>query len=135
MDKIVKRLKNYIPVRVELEDEAERRKRLQAQETYHPAKMASLVDGRVDYDDTPPKWVVALQAELAEIERMIECLDDPLERTVLRLRYIDGDEEDRTKPKKWTDVAAKLYGSPYKERMARRLHNKAVEHLNEKSHP
>lgn len=139
MREVIERLKTYIPLKLELENEAERRKRLQAQETYHPAKMSNLINGRVDYEDKPPAKVVAMREELAEIERWIDSVDDPLEREVLRLRYIDGDEYDRTKLKKWDDVARNLYGNdgPGPKRAAQRLHDGAVLHLREKeeSHP
>ncbi len=134
MTEIVEKLKRYIPIRVELENEKERRTRMRAQETYHPAQMSGLVNNRVDYEEKPPAWVMDLRRELDEIERSIDALDDPLEREVLRLRYIDGDKE-QPRPMRWKDVAQHLYGCKFlcdgSRKNLQRIHTKALMHLQE----
>lgn len=137
MTDIVVRLKRYIPLRMELENEQERRKRMQSLETYHKAQMSSLVNSRVDYEEKPPDWAVAIRNELSDIEQMISSLEDPLEREVLRMRYIEGDPE-KPRPMRWGDVAHKLYGCKFicdgTRKSLQRTHNSAIENI-KKSHP
>ena len=49
-----------------------------------------------------------LDREMSEIEDAIDALTDPMQREVLRLRYIDCEDLRLTR---WNDVAMKIYGS------------------------
>ena len=108
MQDIVEILKRYIPLRVELEN------------------------------GIPPERAAAMHEELTEIEKLIDTLNDPLERLVLRLRYLEGDSA-QAKPMKWDDVAKRLYrGCCEGKRWAlHRIHTSALANLSakEESHP
>lgn len=64
-------------------------------------------------------------AMLIAIEDAIETLDSPVERTILRLRYLEGH--------KWTSVCLKLEALGYSERQVYYLHGFALKKLEEVS--
>lgn len=69
-----------------------------------------------------------LDREMAEIEDAIDALTDPMQREVLRLRYIDCEDLRHTR---WDEVAMKIYGSDEeKHKMAIwRIHGHALQAL------
>lgn len=66
--------------------------------------------------------------EMDEIEDMISKLDDPLERVLLRFRYMDGE---RGRLMLWKDVAKHIRGDDSAKDLlfVRRLHRQALDHL------
>lgn len=69
-----------------------------------------------------------IYTELMEIEDAIDSLSDPMQKEVLRLRYIDCENCRHTK---WNDVAVKIYGCDSdKHKMAVwRIHGHALQEL------
>ena len=70
----------------------------------------------------------ANKRKMDEIRQTIENLKDPLQRTVLRIRYIDCHNGRLTT---WPQIATRIYGGNDEARMKAtyRLHNKALEAL------
>ena len=68
------------------------------------------------------------RAKMREIEDTISSLPDPMQREVLRLRYIDVDS---WTPVKWREVARIMYGDDDEKDVLRvhRLHRDAVDSL------
>ena len=75
--------------------------------------------------------IEANEAEMKAIENAIDALADPLEREVLRLRYIDGSYSVKSKKMKWKDVALIMYGNNEKSTidMLYQIHNKALQNI------
>ena len=65
--------------------------------------------------------LAALRKQLVEIENAIDALEDPDERTVMRLRYIQG--------LRWEAIAMRMY---YGRTTVFRIANRAEEHLAQK---
>ena len=91
------------------------------------------------YEERALPQIQAAQDEMEAIEAEISALRDPLERTVLRLRYIDGEY---CRYMKWKDVATNVYGDNEEKYLTavHRIHERALQNLraagtNEKSHP
>lgn len=66
--------------------------------------------------------------EMNYLEDAVDNLTDPMQKEVLRLRYMDGD---RCKHMKWDDVAISIYGSAdEKHKMSiYRIHGHALQEL------
>lgn len=69
-----------------------------------------------------------LDGEMAEIEDAIDELTDPMQREVLRLRYIDCENLRHTR---WSDVAIRLYGDDDEKNLMAvwRVHGHALQAL------
>lgn len=63
------------------------------------------------------------EAQVLTIEWAIQTLEDPGERVVMRLRYMEG--------RSWASVVAKLQREGYSERTVYRLHGSALLKLKE----
>lgn len=82
----------------------------------------------------------ANKQKMDEIQRAVESIEDPLQRSVLRAKYIDCKAGDLTI---WSDVALLIYGRDDESKMQAiyRLHGRALQSLGviiedtEKSHP
>lgn len=152
-DVVKQRLFSYIYLKKEVDHQLERLQRMRSQEilpaqkesdgSAHTAgnsdRMANAVIRRMAYEDRVLPQIQAAQAEMDAIEDEISALRDPLERTVLRLRYIDGEY---CRHMKWNDVATSVYGDDEEKHLTavHRIHGRALENLraasaNEKSHP
>lgn len=70
----------------------------------------------------------ANKAEMLQIEQAINRLEDPLQREVLRQRYLDGDG---WKPVPWREVAWRLYHDDDEKELQRvmRVHREAIDAL------
>ena len=68
--------------------------------------------------------------EMLEIEQTVNALPDPLEREVLRLRYMDSDNV-RNIP--WSHIALELYGDDDQKYLDAifRLHKSALNHVSQ----
>ena len=80
--------------------------------------------------------VQANRREMKVIESAVEALKNPLEREVLRLRYLNPSIDPQTGKQSvrhttWSEIAFSLYGEcvPAVQKRAIRLHNKAITHL------
>lgn len=71
--------------------------------------------------------ITANDKEIACINAAVHALSDPMEREVLRLRYLDGDG-DSYRLMRWREVAIRIYGDDDAKDIisAQRLHDKAL---------
>lgn len=88
-------------------------------------RMAQAIEAYMEYEEQIRPLVEANRREMAEIEAAVAALPDPLEREVLRLRYMDGEN---MRLLSWKEVAYKLFGEcdESSQKRARRIHEKAV---------
>ena len=133
------RLAAYVSLRTENENRLERLTRLkneaeipatrQGDESQHTpggnSRMERAIIRAMEYEESIRPLIEANRREMAAIEASIAALPDPLEREILRLRYVDGDGY-RAMP--WKDVALKLFGDDDERHIlaAYRLHGRAL---------
>lgn len=74
------------------------------------------------------KQLAEISEEMSEIETAVDSLDDPIQKEVLRLRYMDPEE---CKHMKWGDVARTIYGSDDEKNLIAiwRIHGHALQAL------
>ena len=136
------RLARYISLRRENENQLERLARMRNEEkipaikesdgSQHTAggsdRMANAIIRRMEYEDRVMPQIEENLKEMEYIEATINRLPDPMEREVLRLRYIDGSTW-RHLP--WGEVALRLYGDNDEKQLLAtyRLHKRAIENL------
>lgn len=90
------------------------------------------VDMRVDWCDSHNAEYEKNLAEMREVDKAIESLEDPLEREILRLRYTDFRYGKRMS---WKQVKEALYGKMSVGKMTiYRLHDDGVKHFSELGH-
>lgn len=137
-----KRLQSYIGLRLENENINERIARMQSAAEIPPMssgdgsqhtsssgdRMARAVERLIEYKAQVAPTLESNRREMLEIENAVNALPDPLEREVLRLRYID---DDHNRYRRWADVAFALYGDDDDKyiRAATRLHEFALQDL------
>ena len=117
-----KQLMRYSRLKKENENRAETLARMKAAAEFAPSgepdgsqhtsgdgqRMARAVENYLEYEEQMRPLMEKNRAEMLRIEQAVAQLPDPLEREVLRLRYLDGDA---WRLPKWRDVAMKIYGS------------------------
>lgn len=66
--------------------------------------------------------------EMTRIEDAVDSLTDPMQKEVLRLRYIDGE---RCKHMRWNDISTAIYGDDEDKnlRAVYRIHGQALKEL------
>lgn len=133
------RLLSYISLRMEIENQLERLERLK-NEAKIPAirrddglpgdkckhgKMERAIIRAMEYEEAIGPMIDANRLEMQAIEDAIDSLPDPMEREILRLRYIDGDF---CRHMPWKDVALNLFGGNDERHILAtyRLHGKAL---------
>lgn len=136
------RLKSYISLRMEVDNQLDRLARMRNEEKI-PAiqmgneskrtggasdRMARAVIRRMEYEERVLPKIEAAQAEMEAIEDAIDSLENPLERDVMRCRYIDGSYHRHTK---WREVARIVLGDDddNRIRMAFRIHEQALQNI------
>lgn len=94
-------------------------------------KMETAVIRYMEEEAAAAPIIEANRREMLEIREAIKGLDDPLEREVLRLRYIASDTTQRNP---WRDIAVAIYGDDdEKDLMAvYRIHARALHSLGNK---
>ena len=133
------RLARYISLRRENENQLERLARMRNEEkipairesdgSQHTSggsdRMANAIIRRMEYEERVMPQIDGNLKEMEYIEGAINSLPDPMEREVLRLRYIDGSTW-RHLP--WGEVALRLYGDNDERCMKAtfRLYQKAI---------
>lgn len=139
------RLSSYVSLKMEIENQMERLARMK-NEAKIPAirqgdgsqhtpgsgdRMERAILRYMDYEERMTPKIEAIQAEMDEIEAAIDAVADPLEREILRLRYIDG-EFCRLMP--WKDVALRMFGDNDERHIlaAYRLHGQALVSISDK---
>ena len=115
------RLARYISLKKENENRLERLARMKSNAEMPAQKdpdgsrhtgsggecMARAIEAYVAYEELIGPLVEANRREMAEIEAAVAALPDPLEREVLRLRYMDGEH---CRMLSWREVAWGMYG-------------------------
>lgn len=142
-DKMTKeRLASYISLRLEVDNQLERLARMRNDEKipamresdgsqHNPGsgdRMERAIIRRMEYEDRVMPQIEAALVEMETIEQAIYAVADPMEREVLRLRYMEGNYI-RHMP--WRDVALKLFGDDDKRHMVAtyRLHTRALNNI------
>ena len=139
------RLVNYIKIKAEIEHYLERIARMKSEERFAPLResdgsqhqagasdrMANAVLRRMDYQEKMAPRINKNLDEMEAVERAIDALDDPMERDVLRLRYLEHDPESIYRQPAWGDIALRIYrGNDEKHLKAVfRLHGRALESI------
>lgn len=133
----------YVSLRMENENRLERLARLK-NETEIPAirqgdgsQHSPSTGGRIEraiirameYEEQIKPLIEENRRTMRAIEARIDALPDPMEREVLRLRYIDGDGGCRQMP--WKDVALAVFGDNDDRHLLAtyRLHGRAIQHI------
>lgn len=133
------RLATYVSLKMEIENQMERLARMK-NEAKIPAirqgdgsqnatgagdRMERAILQYMEYEERIMPQIKVIQAEMEEIKVAIDSVPDPLEREILRLRYIDG-EHCRMMP--WKDVALRMFGDNDERHIlaAYRLHGRAL---------
>lgn len=135
-------LSAYVLLLSEVEHIVERISRLKAEEALPPPRiggytgvstgnkdrMERAIIRRIEYEEQNLPRIQEAKAKMQRIEDAVYALRDPLERTVLRLRYLDCDCSRLTR---WHEVAAAIYGDNNEKdiRAVYRLHNRALDNL------
>lgn len=116
------RLETYIPIRLETELQQERIARMKSQEQFSGLRqgdgsrhtggagdrMAQKIESRISLEMEQDPIIADNLKEMEEIRQAVSSLKNPMERVVIRLRYIDG-TCNRMMP--WSDVAIQIYGA------------------------
>lgn len=99
-------------------------------------RMVRAIEAYMEYEEQIGPLVEANRREMAEIEAAVAALPDPLEREVLRLRYLQPSFDietgrDSCRLTLWSDIADAIYGNPYEKgiKMVLRVHRRALERL------
>lgn len=135
-------LRKYVSLKMEVENQLERIARARSEERFPSMRenigsqrplggsdrMGAAIIRRMDLEEKLTPIISAKLDEMERIERAINFLDDPMEREILRIRYIDG-HSFRLTP--WRDVALKVYGDDDEAQLSavHRLHGRALQHL------
>lgn len=135
-------LQSYVGLRLEAENITERLARLRAEAQLPPMRnsdgsqhtpgaadrLARSVEALLEYEQRTAPRLAQIRAQLAAIEAAVDALPDPLEREVLRLRYLDAKNGRLVK---WRKVAYAIYGDDDDSDMQAvfRLHDEALKHL------
>ena len=92
-------------------------------------RLTGAVLRRMDYEERIRPLIEANLREMEKIEEAISQIQDPMEREVLRLRYIDGA---CWKPMPWSEVALQIYGDNDERCLMAtyRLHSRALASIN-----
>lgn len=136
------RLQNYIYLRMERDNRRERITRMKAEEqlpamrepdgSQHTGgsgdRMAGAIIRRMEYEEKARPIIEANEREMAAIEEAINRIPNPMEREVLRLRYIDGEY---CRHLTWDEIAMRIYGNDDESanKAAKRLHGGALNSL------
>ena len=87
--------------------------------------MARAVERYMEYEREIRPVLAANRREMDAVRAAVEALSDPMEREVLRLRYLDTNG---CRLMRWRDVALAIYGDDDEKDVlsARRIHDSAI---------
>lgn len=138
------RLARYISLKKENENRLERLARMRSNAElpvqWHPDgakhtgssgdRMARAVEACMEYEEQIRPLIEANCREMKAIEEAVAALPDPMEREVLRLRYMDSNS---IRPFTWREIALCMYGSDGESqiRSLMYLHQKALSHISD----
>ena len=136
------RLMEYISLRMETDHQLERIERMRAEEQFPSMRepdgsqhtggggnrMAGAIIRRMEYEERVRPQIEENNRKMAEIEEAINRMPNPMEREVLRLRYIDGGY---CRHMAWGDIAVRIYGDNDERCLLAtyRLHQKALSNI------
>lgn len=136
------RLSQYIYLKMEVEHQEERIARMKREETIPALKigdgskhssgtgdrMERAILRRMEYEERITPKIEAAVEEMRVIEDAVAALPDPMEREVLRLRYMEGA---CLRHPSWKEIARKLFGDNDERYMvaAYRLHARALHNV------
>lgn len=135
------RLKKYILLKKENENHLERLIRMKSKAKYKELKqnegmkancsgesMAKIIESYIEYELQIVKTIEANRKEMKEIEAIVNRLQDPLQREILRLRYLDSNN---SKLQSWSNIAWIIYqdNSLGAVKACQRIHNKALKKI------
>lgn len=140
------RLATYVSLRMETDRQLEKLARMKNEEKL-PAmrvgdeskrtgttgdRLERLIIRRMEYEERILPEIESKEQEMEAIEDAIRALPDPLDREVLRLRYMEG-EFYRLMP--WRQVALKLFGSDDDKHILAtyRAHGRALKRIKEQN--
>lgn len=140
MDK--NRLYRYVSLEMEYQSQLERLERLE-NDTLLPAmqegdgsqrsilkssRMEKAAIRKMEAEKRINAKIDSIIDEMAKIEDAVDSLKDPLQREVLRLRYIDGEGYRHTR---WCDISCAIYGDDEERnlRQVYRIHGQALKEL------
>lgn len=128
-----RRLSHCAGLNLELYNRLRRLGQLQQRDQTEPLLRGSRTEA---YAQQIAPTVRANRRELAEVAAAVAALPDPLEREVLRLRYLEPCKDPRTgspsaRLMPWKEIAAALLGRVDEGALCflSRLHRKALDHL------
>ena len=139
MEERKKTLRRYLYIKnVEVPNQEERLMRLRSCQEMAPmgsgdgSQRSLLVEDKVSRQlaekEKIENQIKRLYGEMRRIEYAVDSVEDSLERELLRLRYMDGEQ---TRHMPWSDICIKLYGD-YNESTLKsvfRLHGIALQHV------
>ena len=136
------RLFNYIKLKCEVDRHFEQVARMKSAECFAPARegdgsqhqpgnsdrMGRAVDRRLDYQKRMEPLINANLAEMDAVEVAVNALPDPLERDVLRVRYMEGSSYRHLK---WREVAIEIFHNDEERHIKalQRVHDAAIEKI------
>lgn len=133
LEEAKRRLSRCAGLNLELYNRLRRLGQLQQRDQAEPLLQGSRAEA---YARQIAPTVQANRRELAEVAAAVAALPDPLEREVLRLRYLEPCKESRTgnpsaRLMPWKEIAAALLGQADEGALCflSRLHRKALDHL------
>ena len=128
-----KRLEQCLGLRLELQNRLQQLPRLQQTDRDSPLLAGSRAE---EYARQIAGTVQRNRRQLAEIEAAVATLHDPLEREVLRLRYLEPSRDPQTGQKSakltsWKEIAYSMRGRSDEGacKAVRRIHGRALQHL------
>lgn len=135
-------LKSYVSLRMESERLDEKLARMKNKEKIPARRMGDeskhtgttgdslqcRINDRVEYEEWALPFIESARQKMKAIEDAINALHDPLEREVLRMRYIEGEFY---KQMPWWKVSIKLFGDDDERHIqaTHRAHSKALQHI------
>lgn len=127
------RLEQYAGLRLELHNRLQQLARLQQADRDSPLLAGSRAE---EYARQIAGTVQRNRRQLAEIEAAVATLHDPLEREVLRLRYLEPSRDPQTGQKSakltsWKEIAYSIRGRSDEGacKAVRRIHDRALKRL------
>lgn len=146
-----KRLSQYPSLMLEIDLQREKLARMKSSEVLPPSmkesdgsqhtgfgsdRLGAAIARRLDQEPKILARIRRNEEACNAMERAVDALENPLERSVLRLRYMEGVEDEETGVtvwglKPWRDVCIEIYGSDTEKNMTAtyRLRSSALLHL------
>lgn len=146
-----KRLSQYPSLMLEIDLQREKLARMKSSEQLPPSmkdsdgskhtgggsdRLGAAIARRLDQEPKILARIRRSEDACNAMEQAVDALENPLERSVLRLRYMEGVEDEETGVtvwglKPWRDVCIEIYGSDTEKNMTAtfRLHGSALLHL------